>query len=131
MKNYNSETLSKKLFKKTEINNVTNEEIKKDFKEMKIRNDEYIGIVREKERLKKHYDYLMDLLKKYGGEPASVEEAILKNAAVVSMLITKSALIREESRGVHQRMDYPLENPDFRGHIILTDIDKHEIISVK
>jgi len=42
----------------------------------------------------------------------------IKLIAETCLLISKSALIREESRGGHIRGDFQKENPDFRVHII-------------
>ena len=42
----------------------------------------------------------------------------IKNLLQVSMLITRSALIREESRGVHIRGDFQKQNTDYKEHII-------------
>ncbi|MGB2692831.1 MAG: L-aspartate oxidase, partial [Thermodesulfobacteriota bacterium] len=38
----------------------------------------------------------------------------------VSILIAKSSLLREESRGVHIREDYPEEEHSWEHHIIIT-----------
>ena len=45
----------------------------------------------------------------------------------VSLLITKFALIREESRGVHIREDFPEENPEWRSHIVVERDKQPEI----
>ena len=40
-------------------------------------------------------------------------------AVDISLLIARSALVREESRGVHIREDFPDENEKWENHIIL------------
>ena len=37
----------------------------------------------------------------------------------VSSIITRFSLLREESRGVHIREDFPDEDPGWRKHIVL------------
>ena len=43
----------------------------------------------------------------------------LKMAVDVSLLIARSALVREESRGVHIREDFPDENKKWENHIVM------------
>lgn len=43
----------------------------------------------------------------------------LEMAIDVSLLIAKSALIREESRGVHIREDFPQEEAEWKNHIVI------------
>jgi L-aspartate oxidase len=42
----------------------------------------------------------------------------IKNIAEICILISRAAIIREESRGGHIREDFPAEDPRFRVHII-------------
>ncbi|MFP6693185.1 MAG: L-aspartate oxidase, partial [Pirellulales bacterium] len=41
----------------------------------------------------------------------------LQNMLTVARLMIDAALTREETRGVHQRSDYPQANPDWRRHL--------------
>jgi len=43
----------------------------------------------------------------------------LQNLLQVSRMMIASALARKESRGVHNRSDFPDTNPDFAGHILV------------
>lgn len=43
------------------------------------------------------------------------------NMIKTSMAIVNSALLREESRGAHYRADFPEEQPDWQGNIIIKD----------
>ena len=49
----------------------------------------------------------------------------LKSMLVVSEAVTRSALIREESRGAHSRIDFPELNPDWgkKNNIVWRDKD--------
>ncbi|HET8550647.1 MAG TPA: FAD-binding protein, partial [Bryobacteraceae bacterium] len=51
---------------------------------------------------------------------ASREHHELRNMHLVSWLIARCALAREESRGGHYRTDYPEPRPEFRGHSIVS-----------
>jgi L-aspartate oxidase len=47
---------------------------------------------------------------------ASREDFILRNIHTVALLIARSALAREESRGGHYRTDFPAPRPEFALH---------------
>jgi L-aspartate oxidase len=79
-------------------------------KELKLLMSDYIGIVRNNERLKramKRLDLLFeeteDLYKKTNVSPQLCE---LRNMITVAFLIVKSAEFRHESRGLHFNTDY-------------------------
>jgi L-aspartate oxidase len=38
---------------------------------------------------------------------------------LLARLVAASALLREESRGAHFRVDFPVERPEFAGHVVL------------
>jgi L-aspartate oxidase len=80
-------------------------------KELKLLMSDYVGIVRNNERLKramKRLDLLFeeteDLYKKTIVSPQLCE---LRNMITVAFLIVKSAEFRHESRGLHFNTDYP------------------------
>ena len=80
-------------------------------KELKLLMSDYVGIVRNNERLQramKRLDLLFaeteDLYKKTNVSPQLCE---LRNMITVAYLIVKSAEFREESRGLHFNTDYP------------------------
>ena len=54
----------------------------------------------------------------------------IQNMIDVSKLITKSALIRKESRGAHIRQDFPAEDPRWIAHIIWKKDHEPVIIAV-
>ncbi len=77
-----------------------------------------VGIVRNREGLEeaarelKRMSGFLDKLSGY-------YNLKLKMILEVSSLIARFSLIREESRGVHIREDFPLEEPGWRKHIII------------
>ncbi|MGC4101527.1 L-aspartate oxidase [Ferruginibacter sp.] len=80
-------------------------------KELKLLMSDYVGIVRNNERLQramKRLDLLFaeteDLYKKTNVSPQLCE---LRNMITVAFLIVKSAEFRHESRGLHFNTDYP------------------------
>lgn len=77
-----------------------------------------LGIVRNKETLQLALNRFEEITNEF--EHAGSEYNIIKirNSANICRLITKAALIREESRGGHIREDFQKENPDFEKHII-------------
>ena len=80
-------------------------------KEMKLLMSDYIGIVRNNERLQRA-DRRIDLLHEetenlYRHTQVSPQLCELRNMITVSYLIIKSAELRRESRGLHFNTDYP------------------------
>jgi len=91
-------------------------------KEMKLLMSDYVGIVRNNERLHramKRLDLLFteteELYKKTIVSPQLCE---LRNMITVAYLIVKSAEFREESRGLHYNTDYPSKS-DMIQNIVL------------
>ena len=82
-----------------------------------------VGIVRTKEGL-------LNAISKIEEISQSLEEfsgyyRLKLNMVIdVSLLIAKSALIREESRGVHIREDYPQEDKSWQNHIVIRKGEK-------
>ncbi len=75
-----------------------------------------VGILRNKEKLKKAEDKLNELA---GSIPKNTKEINLKRAKGVigiGLLIVQSCLERKESRGCHQREDYPESSNNFVGN---------------
>jgi len=77
-----------------------------------------VGIVREKEKLEETIRMLKDLDDKLPDKISEYNFLKTKHIIDTCLLISSSALIREESRGGHIRDDFQKENPDFRVHII-------------
>ncbi|MEO5944019.1 MAG: L-aspartate oxidase [Ferruginibacter sp.] len=85
--------------------------ITQSLKEMKLLMSDYVGIVRNNERLQRanrRLDFLheeTELL--YEKTEVSPQLCELRNLITVSYLIVKSAEFRKESRGLHFNTDYP------------------------
>jgi L-aspartate oxidase len=73
----------------------------------------YVGIVRSNERLQRANDRLYLLYKEteelYNKTTISPQLCELRNLLTIAYLITRSAAMRRESRGLHFTTDYPEE----------------------
>ena len=91
--------------------------------EKRLRNEiatlmtEKAGILRNGSDLQKALIALFELREQYHKELASWAGRPLRAMQRVCTLIVRGALKREESRGAHQRSDFPAEKPEFEGHI--------------
>jgi len=77
----------------------------------------YVGIVRNGEGVLKAIEEI-ERISKSLEEFSGYYRIKLKMVLDVSLLIARSSLIREESRGVHIREDYPGENKKWETHIV-------------
>ena len=96
--------------------------ITQSLKEMKLLMSDYVGIVRNNERLNRA-ERRLDLLHEeteilYERSVLSPQLCELRNMITVSYLIVKSAELRKESRGLHYNSDYPDRSPILQ-HTIL------------
>jgi L-aspartate oxidase len=89
----------------------------------------YVGIVRNREGLEeaaRELSKLSDSLGELSGYYGSKLRMIIE----VSSVITRFALLREESRGVHIREDFPEEDSGWRKHIVLRKGEEPAVIPV-
>jgi L-aspartate oxidase len=96
--------------------------ITQSLKEMKLLMSDYVGIVRNNERLQRA-NRRLDLLHEetealYEKTAVSPQLCELRNMITVAYLIVKSAEFRHESRGLHFNTDYP-EKSDKVQNIVL------------
>ncbi|PNV78764.1 MAG: L-aspartate oxidase, partial [Dictyoglomus turgidum] len=89
-----------------------------DKKELKKLMWENVGILRMGEKLERALKILEEWVREVDRFILDKEFLELKNMTLVSYLITKSALLREESRGAHFRIDFPITKKEWRKHII-------------
>jgi succinate dehydrogenase / fumarate reductase flavoprotein subunit len=88
-----------------------------------------VGIFRDGEGLQRAADRLDDLEGRSVNARAQVGGAAynpgwhlcrdLRNMLVVSQAVTRSALLREESRGAHSRLDFPAFDDHWAGHNVV------------
>ena len=75
---------------------------------------ESVGLIRERDALKKANSQLFRWIEAMSAEPSNRGEAEIQNAALVGWLISTAALAREESRGAHFRPDFPSPSDSWR-----------------
>ena len=96
--------------------------ITQSLKELKEIMSSYVGIVRSNVRLKRASDRLFLLYREteelYTTTTLSPQLCELRNLITIAYLVTRSAAMRKESRGLHYTTDYP-EKHDFVEYSIL------------
>lgn len=90
-------------------------EIKNEIADLMSQN---VGIVREGQKLEETIQKLEEIGKRFPKEITDYNELKALQIQEICLLIARSALLREESRGGHIREDFQHESPDFRLHII-------------
>ena len=90
-------------------------EIKNEIADLMSRN---VGIVREGISLNETIEQLNEIGSRIANPITDYNQLKTKQIQEICLLITQSALLREESRGGHIREDFQHESPDFRLHII-------------
>ncbi|MEA1912845.1 MAG: L-aspartate oxidase [candidate division WOR-3 bacterium] len=91
-------------------------------KEIKQTMWDYVGIVRRdyllNRALRRFELYLGEIEELYRNSSLSRDIIELRSLITVAYLITRSALLRKESRGLHYNKDHPQTKEEFRKHII-------------
>jgi len=92
-------------------------------KEIKQTMWDYVGIVRRDymlNRARRRFElYLEEIEELYKNSYLSRDIIELRSLITVAYLITQSALLRKESRGLHYNKDHPDENDSYKKHTIL------------
>lgn len=84
---------------------------------------EKVGLARNGEELKKAVAQLSCWQAALKANPAQDRAGReLTNLVTVGRLVAGAALIREESRGAHYRLDYPISRPEWEGRVILRNL---------
>ena len=100
----------------------------------------YCGVMKDEENLKLGLDKL-EILKEISkninvkideNNPISLIELLDLNSSIISAELTiKSSIMRKESRGAHNRSDYPILNNEYRFNILATLKEEELILSKK
>jgi L-aspartate oxidase len=82
-----------------------------------------VGIHRDAESLQEAQDFIVQTLKNNDFyNTANIRAVELLNMLTVGSIIIKAAMLRKESRGTHQRDDYPLkDDKNWKKHIVLKE----------
>ncbi len=113
-------------FEYSEVQSNKLSEIKKEISQILNSN---VGIVRTHEGLINAVDSIGSISKSID-EFSGYYRLKLAMALDVSYLIARFSLIREESRGVHIRQDYPDENENWQKHIVIKKGHEPEFVPV-
>ena len=81
---------------------------------------EKVGVIRSKEGLTEAADTLW-AWQKVLPRPTDRPSYELCNLVLTGRLVTKAALLREESRGAHSRSDFPQTSAEWQKHIVFTN----------
>ncbi|NLI90640.1 MAG: L-aspartate oxidase [Peptococcaceae bacterium] len=85
---------------------------------------EKAGIIRKKEGLNQAYARLEKLYEEYLPSP-EVFDLEVGNMITLGLIIVKTAMEREESRGGHYRSDFPFANKHMQKHSVIKRGDDH------
>ncbi|MGM0607783.1 MAG: L-aspartate oxidase [Candidatus Muiribacteriota bacterium] len=107
----NKKTENKKIPEIKRENIITNDN-QELINKIRKANEKSLNIVRNKKELLEHLDFLKNLKEKE-------KDYKVQNLLDISIIISKSALYREESRGVHKRGDFPEKKDEFNGHFFI------------
>ncbi len=113
-------------FEYSEVQSSSLSEIKSEISQILNSN---VGIVRTKEGLVSAVKSIESISKSID-EFSGYYRLKLAMALDVSYLIARFSLIREESRGVHIRQDYPDENENWQKHIVIKKGHEPEFVPV-
>jgi L-aspartate oxidase len=104
-----------KLIKKGK-NNFFHQKIIKDIKDTMWQK---VGIIRNGQDLLEAEKFFRNLVKKIKLNYLSPADFEIANMALVSWLVTRAALTRQESRGAHYRTDFPrTDDRNWRRHLV-------------
>ncbi len=94
-------------------------EVKKTISRIQRQNERFLGVSRNENNLRENLEFISGLFEKYNADRLSLDlfGQELKNTIYLTLLITKSALERRHSIGVHYRDDYK-NCPDVFKHSI-------------
>lgn len=80
-----------------------------------------VAVVRNARSLHEALTHLESLSPEGVPVAGSIPEAELRNVLLLAREVTRSALVREESRGGHYRADFPEQSPALAGQHLLVE----------
>ncbi len=89
------------------------------FQEVRLLMEQYVGPVRTAQGLTKALERLEEMASVNQYQPQCASEMELKNMIEVGRLVAQAALLRNESRGGHYRLDMPEQVERWKKHLIL------------
>lgn len=79
---------------------------------------QHMGIIRVREKMEEALVRLEEISAMFNDFREDYNIYKIKNIARICSLISRAAILREESRGGHIRLDFPAESEKFRVHIV-------------
>ncbi|MEE9430680.1 MAG: L-aspartate oxidase [Melioribacteraceae bacterium] len=75
-----------------------------------------LGIVRTEKNVKEALEEIQNIRTNYSFDENEYYSIMLNNLFEISLMIAKAAMLRKESRGTHQSLEYTIEEDSFLGH---------------
>lgn len=90
-----------------------------------------LGIIREQKKIKTALHRFEEISAQFADHQPDYNIFKISNIAKICTLISKAALLREESRGGHIREDFPEEVEKFRVHIVQQHNQKPQFVPIR
>ena len=108
---------------KIKIQDELSSDYHQDSSKLRLLNQENMGVIRDKEGLQKIISFCEKYSELIDDIPDNRNMIEFRNMVCISKITAGCALYRRESRGVHFRKDFPNENEEYFGHIVMQGED--------